>query len=241
MNPLLTASLALPLLLFLPLLRADWAVGEHSRAVMNGESTVHTWTVGADSVHGEISLPWSEDQATSFLHWIREAPNQAREQLKEPLLRSLPPLQAELKIRITELRSENEKMQKDLQNALRADQFPWIVYKLSSISGVTLPPANAKPGDGLPPVLHTTGSLSLSGTTKDVDLAFHVTPADDGGYLLVSSKTFRMTDFGITPPRALFGLIKAHDEVDIHYSIHLVYAKPDKLADLPIPSDQPHE
>ncbi len=221
----LPALLALALLFSKPVLHADWSVGRQSRAVMNGDSTLHAWTVGADTVHGTVSLPWSSQEVSRFLCWIQNSPEEAREQLDPPRLPTVPLVQAELRIRVTELKSENERMQRDLQNALRAEQFPWIVYKLSSISGVTLPPAGANPRTPGLPVLHTTGSLSLSGTTKEVELSFYLTPADDGGYLLVSTQTFRMTEFGINPPRALFGLIKAHDEVNIHYRIHLVYGE----------------
>ena len=54
---------------------------------------------------------------------------------------------------------------------------------------------------------------------RDLDLA--VTLQADGGLTIATTTTQKMTDFGITPPTAMFGTIKSGDQVRIDVTWHV--------------------
>lgn len=202
----------------------DWTLGDQSRALLEGDSTIRSWSVASDTVHGGIQLPWSAGEVDEFYRWVLQAPGEAAGQINTVLKAAPPAVRAELKIKVKELESGNDRMERDMREALKAGKHPWIVFTFTGVTNVIDVSKQHREGCL---VLRTTGSLRLAGVEKDVQLDFNLSPADNGGYLLVSQRTFRMTDFGITPPTALFGLLKAHDEVDIHYRIHLIPLEPE--------------
>ena len=218
-------------LLALPLRPAEveWTLGDRSRAVLDGDSTLRSWSVESESVHGSVSLPWTADEVGRFTEWLRNQPEAAEKRIGKALETSPPGVRAVLKIKVEELKSGNERMERDMREALKAEKHPWIIYSFQKVRGVSV--RQPDPRESPPSlILHTTGTLSLAGTENEVDLDFSLVPAEKGGYLLASQTTLQMSDFGVRPPTALFGLIKAHDEVDIQYRIHLL---PREKADKP--------
>jgi hypothetical protein len=200
-----------------------WTLGDKSLAVLNGDSSIRKWRISSDAVHGSISLPFSPEEVADFVRWTREHPDEASSRIKKQLKENPPKIQATLKIKINELKSGNTHMEKDMQEALKAKEHPWIVFTLSDVNKVSV---QLREDESVGIVLHTTGLLQLAGAEKIVNLDFELTPSLEKGVLLVSDSEFLMTSFNITPPRALFGLVKAHDKVDIHYEIQLVEAEP---------------
>jgi len=61
------------------------------------------------------------------------------------------------------------------------------------------------------------GNLTIAGKTNKVELAFNLTLNGDK-VELVGKKAFKMTDFGVEPPKALLGTIKTGDEIEVHYN-----------------------
>jgi polyisoprenoid-binding protein YceI len=200
-----------------------WTLGENSFAVLNGDSSIRKWRIATDVVHGSIHLPFSKEQVAHFVRWTREHPEAASSRIEKEFKNTPPKIQATLKIKINELKSGNTHMEKDMQEALKAKEYPWIVFTLSDVNKVSVQP---REDESVGIILHTTGLLQLAGAEKIVRLDFKLTPTLEKGVLLVSDSEFLMTSFDITPPRGLFGLIKARDKVDIHYEIQLVEEEP---------------
>ena len=73
-------------------------------------------------------------------------------------------------------------------------------------------------GAGLEGVLH--GTLSLHGTTRPLDVPFHV-GADGPGYRVSGGARFRQTDFGITPFSTAGGTIGVDDEIQVDFELVL--------------------
>ena len=76
-------------------------------------------------------------------------------------------------------------------------------------------------GAGLQGVLH--GALSLHGTTRPLDIAFHAR-ADGPGFRASGSARFRQSDFGITPFSTAGGTIGVDDEIQVDFDLVLAPA-----------------
>ncbi|MGC4233910.1 MAG: YceI family protein [Niabella sp.] len=97
-------------------------------------------------------------------------------------------------------------MDKNAYKALNADQYPEIVYTLSSISNVKT--------SGNTSTFTATGSLTIAGKTNKV--TFPVKAVVTGNSVVFTgSVKFKLTSFGITPPKALMGTIKTGDDVTV--------------------------
>ena len=84
--------------------------------------------------------------------------------------------------------------------ALAVDRHPEIRFASTRIS--------AKPLRGY--VIE--GVLSLRGTTRNVRVNVVLTAMNRGRFQIDGDATFRLSDFGITPPSLLFGLAGTKDE-----------------------------
>jgi polyisoprenoid-binding protein YceI len=62
-------------------------------------------------------------------------------------------------------------------------------------------------------------TLRINGVQRRVKLHVKGRRLSDDGFQFISDTRIRMTDYGVEPPTALFGLIKVDDEVTIHLDI----------------------
>ncbi len=156
---------------------------------LHGGSTVKDWTCTTSSMEAEVN-PVSA---------VRPAATGGE---SRPL--------GELRVPVATLDCGNGHMESDLRKAIGASEHPDIDFRLT---GYRLEPAS----QGVRVTAH--GRLSLAGTTRDVDVAVRAEPTGDGGWRAVGSTDLLMTDFGIRPPSALFGLIKAEDRVVVVFDL----------------------
>ena len=98
-----------------------------------------------------------------------------------------------------------------MQNALKASQHPSIEYAFQHLQQAALqwnPPnhqARLK--------LNVIGKLKMAGVERPITMEVIVWRDSRGNVVAHSQAALLMTDFGVTPPGALFGLIKANDHV----------------------------
>lgn len=104
-------------------------------------------------------------------------------------------------------------MDRLMYDALMVDEHPTITYRLSSADKAT-----AAASDGTF-TLATTGELTLTGTTKDIAIEVTGTPQADGSIRFTGSHPLKMSEYGITPPTAMFGALRTSDDVTIHFDI----------------------
>lgn len=99
------------------------------------------------------------------------------------------------------------KLEKNLQDALRAKESPSITFKMSKyiLNNETA---------------MVTGNLTIAGVTKEVN--FNVKLTERGRNLLVKGETLvLMSDYGVKQVKALFGTIMTKDEVKTEFSVEL--------------------
>ncbi len=113
-----------------------------------------------------------------------------------------------LKLPAESLKSKEKAMDKNAYKSLNTDKFKEIIFHLTS----------SKVSQNK---ITCTGNLTISGTTKpiDVDVTYEKTT---GSFLFKGSKKIKMTDFNVEPPSFMFGTIKTGDEITISFEATLV-------------------
>ncbi|MBL3658225.1 YceI family protein [Fulvivirga sediminis] len=110
------------------------------------------------------------------------------------------------KLKGESLKSEKSGMEKDMYEALDTKQHPWIVYQFKKIIGME---------DG---ILSTSGTLTVAGTSKIMEIPVEVKKTTDE-VTFMGEIAFKMSEFGIEPPTAVFGVLKTDDEVTVNFNI----------------------
>ena len=111
---------------------------------------------------------------------------------------------AEVTMKTTALKSGKDQMDEIAYKALKAEKNPNISFKLISFKSL---------GGNRSSI---TGNLTIAGTTKPV--TFEMQSLVKGQIVeLKGETTFKMTDFGVTPPTAMFGTIKTDDNIKISF------------------------
>jgi len=216
--------LAAPLLLVLPLLAAAPPAGATtelrllpaSQVWLDGKTNVTAWQCVGDSLGAELSIgapaaelerrlgDWQRRPSGSRLDGPGEAPAGWDAEV-------------ELRIPIAALECGNAAMEHDMRKALRAAQFPQIGYRFVRLSEARYAPAGAVPAFAL----RVEGEISLAGTSRPVTIDVTATQLAPNRFRLRGGLPLRMTDFGIQPPVALFGLIRARDELWVSVNLEV--------------------
>jgi len=114
----------------------------------------------------------------------------------------------EVAIATTSLSSPKDEINKNMHKALKAEEFADIRFRLG-----TLAPATGG-------TYRATGWLTIAGVEKEVTLA--VQARRNASALAVTGTTeLLMTDYGITPPKALMGMLKTNPKVQIRLELVL--------------------
>lgn len=116
----------------------------------------------------------------------------------------------ELSIPVDDIESGSGKLTSNMHKYLKEKDHPMITFNLTDIDSVTI--------NGNVATITANGIVNAAGidheTTMTVDATF-----EDGKVTFSGTQPLLMTDFNIDPPTALFGTIRARDEIDIIYSM----------------------
>jgi polyisoprenoid-binding protein YceI len=105
-------------------------------------------------------------------------------------------------------------MNSDMYNAMKADSFPSIAYELKHAE--IHPDSEAADSAR---TLDTSGELTIAGVTRLVEMSVTIRQVSPNRFRVFGSKDLSMHDFGITPPTALWGLIKAEDKLIVSFDL----------------------
>jgi hypothetical protein len=121
----------------------------------------------------------------------------------------------EVAIPAATLSSSREGADKNMHKALKVEAYPEIRFRLRSLEPDGSPArASAKPGT----VYRAFGWLTVAGVEKEVVLNLAV--ERKGTALVVTGGTdLLMTDYGITPPKAMLGMLRTNPKVQIRLEL----------------------
>ena len=105
------------------------------------------------------------------------------------------------------LKSDKKDLDKNMYKALKVSEFAEITFKLRALEAA---------GTGYRGV----GTLTIAGVEKEVTLALQA-ERKDGGLAVTGGTELLMTDYGITPPKAMLGMLKTHPKVMIKLELRL--------------------
>ena len=108
----------------------------------------------------------------------------------------------EIAVRAAALSSPKEGLDKNMHKALKAAEFTDITFRLLRLE--------AKPG------LRAVGLLKIAGVEKEV--AFDLKTVATATALTITGEVpLLMTDYGITPPKAMLGMLKTDPKVTVKF------------------------
>jgi hypothetical protein len=194
--------------------------GTSSEVKLEGTSTIGMWTCRSGEIQGRMTLDADEAQLTRLFDSIEaQTPNAGENPIPLNLaVRRLPV--ADISVPVMSLHGDSIGMDHDMQNALKAAEYPAIEYVFQNLKQVTI---QHDPASGRPELkLSTVGSLHMAGAERTIPMNVIVRRDATGHFLVRAQATMMMTDFGVTPPVALFGLIKGGDEVRVFFYLDLV-------------------
>ena len=111
----------------------------------------------------------------------------------------------EVVIPTTSLTSPKDGIDKNMHKALKAAEHPDIRFRLRSL--------DAAAGTA-------TGQLTIAGVEKEVTLNVQV-KRQDAALAVTGTTTLMMTDYGVTPPKAMLGMLKTNPKVTITFELVL--------------------
>jgi polyisoprenoid-binding protein YceI len=158
---------------------------------VKGSSNLHDWVMEAKSGTIEANLNLASN--VSYLAGIQS------------LSFNLP---------VKNLKSEEGNlMNTRAYDALKAEKYPNISFKLLSAT----PTSNSANKS----TFKVTGELTISGTTKQIEMTANATKNADGSVIITGTESLKMTQFGIKPPSYMFGALKVTDNLTIDYTVRL--------------------
>jgi hypothetical protein len=151
-----------------------------SKLEIDGTSNVHDWTENVETINGTCNAI-----------------------IEGTTLQSISSM--DITIPVRSIKSGKGTMDKNTYNAMNADKYPNIVFKLksASISGNKV-------------VL--TGTLTISGKTQNISMTCGY--ATNGSVLTLKGEhKMKMTQYGIDPPTAMLGAMTTGDDLTIRFNI----------------------
>jgi len=106
---------------------------------------------------------------------------------------------------VKSIKSGKKSMDKNTYEAMKADAHPNITF---TGSGFNI--ENSK--------IKGTGKLTIAGKSKSIPVSMNLESWNSGNYNILGEIKFKMTDFGIEPPTAMFGTISTGDDVTIVFN-----------------------
>lgn len=204
------------------LLLASTAIGEETRlvagpgsaVVLEGSSNVKGWRCRSASVAAQMLVSASAEHLNEVIDRIEDG--NIGVWMANPSAGRFDAPDFELRIPAATFRCGNRVMESDMQRALKSDQHPDVHFLFRDLNG------------GIRHDLDTglyhaevTGDLLLAGVKRTINLSVSAQRVSRTKFRLRAEIPLRMTDFGIKPPTALFGAVRARNRLSVHFDLVL--------------------
>jgi polyisoprenoid-binding protein YceI len=118
----------------------------------------------------------------------------------------------EVTVPAEKLDCRNGTMNEHMRKALKAKEFPTIVFRASSYD-------LARATDSVGVTL--TGSLTLGGVEKPITVKAQAKPGANGTLIVSGTREVRMTEFGLKPPSLMLGTMKVDEKITVGFDVVL--------------------
>jgi polyisoprenoid-binding protein YceI len=163
---------------------------------IEGTSTMHGWTCKTDKMEAfiEVDPAFRMKQLTEVSHPIQKT---------------------RVVIPVKSLKCGEGKMESNMYETLKADDNATITYVLASyalVDGSATATATAF-------AAATEGQLTIAGKENTISMPITATRLADGSAMATGKYTLLMTDFGIKPPKFMFGALKVGNQVVVSFNL----------------------
>jgi YceI-like domain len=179
-----------------------------------GSSNLGSWACRKGKIEGTIDVA---APARAVLETVDRA---GTEQAKEAASK-IPAPRFRLRIPISSFSCGNRTMERDLHDTLSADRHPAIVYEFERLGGLVAKGADRRQFD-----LVAIGDLALAGSERALEVHARADRSGPRTFRISGELPVKMTDFGIRPPTALFGLVRAKDHLIVRFDLRLEIPTP---------------
>lgn len=123
-------------------------------------------------------------------------------------------LNGAIKLDVQNFDCHNPVMTSDLRKTLKAKQFPLLTIRFLSLS--RYPDTENKPEN-----IRGSVNIELAGVTRRFDVDYKVLAGSDDVINLIGIRKVNFTDFNITPPRKIGGMIQTDNELNVMFTLRL--------------------
>jgi hypothetical protein len=194
--------------------RTKFVSGAPSQLILEGSSNVASWRCRGTTLDGQAEVAAPLSHINEVIDRIEDG-NIAR-WMSNPAAARFPEPEFRLRIPVTTLRCGNRQMERDMYQALRSQAHPAIEFEFNNLAG-----AVRHDIDGGTYHANITGRLSLAGTSRTINVDVEAQRVGRDRFRLRARLPLRMTDFRITPPTALFGMVKARNDLIVQFDLIL--------------------
>jgi hypothetical protein len=123
-------------------------------------------------------------------------------------------LTGKIGLRIQSFDCHNAMMTRDLRKTLKEKQYPRLYIHFLSLSELPELTGDTK---------HVTGwvNIELAGASKHVEVKYEVSIDDQKIIHLLGTQYINFSDFSLTPPRKLGGMIKTNDQLTVAFHLKM--------------------
>ena len=183
-----------------------------SQLSLEGSSNVTDWRCNGTTLDARMEVAAPLDRINDIIDRIEDG-DVAR---LDPRAASFPQPDFTLHVPVTSLRCGNPRMERDMYRALQSEHNPVIEFRFNGLVGGVEHDIDA--GNYRATVA---GVLTLAGAKKNVQGPVVAERVGRDRFRLRARLPLRMTDFRITPPTALFGMVKAKDDLVVQFDLIL--------------------
>lgn len=201
-------------LLAIPAQALTLRIANGSGIALDGTTNIGGWSCKGAKIDGTLrtEVEWAEAERWLEAIALRQS---------EPLTRttgSFEPPEFAFSIPVASIKCGNSAMEKDLREALKYPSFTQIRFEYESVAELRVL-RGAAGNDTFQ--LFVNGSLTLAGQQRPIRLDVRVVRTGRRSFEATGKVRLRMTEFDVTPPVALFGLIRADDHLDVTFDLRL--------------------
>lgn len=123
------------------------------------------------------------------------------------------PLHGIIRLDVENFDCHNPLMTADLRKTLKAKQYPRLAIRFISI--------NKYPDAGRHDVTRGSVIIELAGVSKKFEVDYKILPTDRAHVNLEGSRKIHFSDFNISPPRKLGGMIRTNNELSVVFNLRM--------------------
>ena len=182
--------------------------------VLEGSSNVTDWRCRGTTLDGRMEVAAPLAHINAVIDRIEDG--NIAQWMGNPSAARFPQPSFDLTIPVATLRCGNRQMERDMYRALRSQAHPAIEFRFTELVGGVSHDIDRGTYRAT-----IAGELTLAGAKRTIRVPVEATRLAPHRFRLRARLPLRMTDFRITPPTALFGIVKAKDDLVVNFDLVL--------------------